>query len=43
MKMSVFLNIQNNVPNMKMSVFFLYSNSVFEYRIKKMRSGYTNC
>ena len=23
--------------------FFLYSNSVFEYRIKKMRSGYTNC
>ena len=22
MKMSVFLNIQNNIPNMKMSVFF---------------------
>ena len=39
------LYIQNNISNTtkyENECFFLYSNSVFEYRIKKMRSGYTN-
>ena len=40
------LYIQNNLPNTikyenNYFFFFLYSNSIFEYRIKKMKSGYT--
>ena len=35
------LCIQNNLPNMKINVIYIYiySNSGFEYRIKKMKSS----
>ena len=38
------LCIQNNLPNTikcENRCFYLYSNSGFEYKIKKMKSGYT--
>ena len=35
------LYIQNNLPNMKINVFFYYSKSGFEFRIKKIKTRYT--
>ena len=35
------LCIRNNLPNTTKCNIFLYSNLGFEYKIKKMKSGYT--